>query len=73
MSLLANKPTSATITSTTDCCIVLRLSKRDFDEAIMTHPQVLELVAKVSEERQTENLAVLEGWAPRAEAGAALV
>jgi hypothetical protein len=52
---------------------VLRLSKRDFDEVIMTHPQVLELVAKVSEERQTENLAVLEGWAPRAEAGAALV
>ncbi|MCK6552582.1 cyclic nucleotide-binding domain-containing protein, partial [Myxococcota bacterium] len=72
MSLLANKPTIATITATTDC-IVLRLSKRDFDEVIMTHPQVLELVAKVSEERQTENTAALEGWPPRAEAGAALV
>lgn len=54
MSLLTNQPTVASVTAVTDC-FILRLSKRKFDEVIMTHPQVLELVAKISEERNETN------------------
>jgi CRP-like cAMP-binding protein len=72
MSLLTSRPTVATVTATSDC-FVLRLSKKDFDEVIMTHPQVLELVSQISEERETENSAIFGAWTPRSEEGAALV
>jgi CRP-like cAMP-binding protein len=58
MSLLTNQPTNATISALTDC-FVLRMSKKKFDEIIMTHPQILELVAQVSEERRSFNDALL--------------
>ena len=58
MSLLTNGPTAARVLAATDC-FVLRLSKRKFDEIIMTHPQVLELVSEVSAARASINDALL--------------
>lgn len=58
MSLLTNAPTVASVTAVSDC-FVLRLSKRKFDEMIMTHPQVLELIASVRDERLWINDALL--------------
>jgi CRP-like cAMP-binding protein len=54
MSLLSNTPTTAKVTAVTDC-FVIRLSKRKFQEVMMTHPHVLEVVAKISEERKQDN------------------
>ena len=54
MSLLSNTPTTARVTAVTDC-FVIRLSKRKFQEVMMTHPHVLEVVAKISEERKQDN------------------
>jgi CRP-like cAMP-binding protein len=72
MSLLTNQPTTASVTCVTDC-FVLRLSKRNFDEVIMTHPQILELVAQVSEERKSFNEFLLTAQPMTASAGAILV
>jgi CRP-like cAMP-binding protein len=72
ISLLTNKPTVATVRALTDC-FVLRLSKKNFDEVIMTHPQVLELVSQISDERQTENSAIFGNWPRKVEGGVALV
>lgn len=58
MSLLTGKPTVATVRALTEC-YVLRLSKKKFDEVIMTHPQVLELVSVVSDERSAINQTLL--------------
>ncbi len=71
MSLLTNQPTVASVTAMSDC-FVLRLSKKKFDELIMTHPQILELVALVSDERASLNDA-LQGQAAAFNAGAVLV
>ncbi len=71
MSLLTNQPTVASVKATSDC-FVLRLSKKKFDELIMTHPQILELVAMVSDERASLNDALL-GEAAAFNAGAVLV
>lgn len=71
MSLLTNQPTVASVTAMSDC-FVLRLSKKKFDELIMTHPQILELVAIVSDERASLNDA-LQGEAAAFNAGAVLV
>ncbi len=56
MSLLTNRPIFATVTAQSDC-FVLRLGKKRFDEVIMTHPQVLELVSELSDARESINLA----------------
>lgn len=58
MSLLTNGPTAARVIAASDC-FVLRLSKRKFDEVIMTHPQVLEFVSEVSAARASINDALL--------------
>ena len=58
MSLLTNEPTVARVIAVSDC-FVLRLSKRKFDEVIMTHPQVLALVSEVSTARTAINDALL--------------
>ena len=58
MSLLTNEPTVARVLAVSDC-FVLRLSKRKFDEVIMTHPQVLALVSEVSQARTSINDALL--------------
>lgn len=54
MSLLFRQTTMASI-RTVSPCIVLRLPKKNFDELIMTHPQVLEALAMLSDQRQRYN------------------
>jgi CRP-like cAMP-binding protein len=54
MSLLFKQSASATV-RTLSPCIVLRLAREQFDELIMTHPQVLETLARISEERESYN------------------
>lgn len=71
MSLLTQQPTVASVTALTDC-LVLRLSRQDFSELIMTHPQILELVSGISDERATLN-DVLLGDRHHQVAGAVLV
>jgi len=54
MSLLANEPTSATVAAEEEV-LVIRLSRARFQEVMMTHPHVLEVVARISERRLEEN------------------
>jgi CRP-like cAMP-binding protein len=54
MSLLANEPTSATVAAEEEV-LVIRLSRARFQEVMMTHPHVLEVVASISERRMEEN------------------
>jgi len=58
MSLLTGNPTMATVRAISDC-FILRLGKKKFDELIMTHPQILELVSVVSDEREGLNALIL--------------
>jgi CRP-like cAMP-binding protein len=72
MSLLDNQPTIATVQACSETT-VLKLPKADFDVLIMTHPQVLELVAELRASRAIQNVALLGAGDPRPEDGAALV
>ncbi|CAN0599222.1 unnamed protein product, partial [Laminaria digitata] len=58
MSLLTGNPTMATVRAISDC-FILRLGKKKFDELIMTHPQILELVSVISDEREGLNALIL--------------
>jgi CRP-like cAMP-binding protein len=51
MSLLTREPVSATIQAN-GRVIVLRLPRKQFNEVIMTHPQVLEMISEISAARQ---------------------
>ena len=53
ISLIQHKPCTATVRTTQDT-ILLKLPKEAFNEVIMTHPQVLELITEYVEERQRE-------------------
>ena len=55
MSLLTRDPVSATIVAVGKA-MVLRLPRKQFNEVIMTHPQVLEMVSEVSAQRQRNNV-----------------
>lgn len=57
MSLLTRSPTSATV-KTTRRTSFLRLPKEDFDQLIMSHPQILEQVAELTDERRRQNAAL---------------
>lgn len=57
MSLLTRSPTSATV-RTTRRTSYLRLPKEDFDHLIMSHPQILEQVAELTDERRRQNAAL---------------
>jgi CRP-like cAMP-binding protein len=62
MSCLRKAPASATVV-VRRAGTLLRLPRRDFDELVVTYPQILELVSTLSEER-AENLdAILSGHA----------
>jgi len=52
---------------------LLRLPRRDFDELVVSHPQILELVAELSEERSENLAAILSGHAQWTEDGLVLV
>lgn len=53
ISLIQHSPCTATVRTTQDT-ILLKLPKEAFNEVIMTHPQVLELITEYVEERQKE-------------------
>jgi CRP-like cAMP-binding protein len=54
MSMLWNKETCASVRATTTCT-VLRLPRAQFNEVIMTHPQILETLNNLSERRSRQN------------------
>ena len=60
MSLLTRKPATATVTSTGNS-ILLRLPRENFQELVLTHPQILELVSDLSEKRKSATEAILHG------------
>ena len=71
MSCLRKAPASATIVVRRPGTL-LRLPRRDFDELVVTYPQILELVSTLSEER-AENLdAILSGAAQWTDEGLVL-
>ncbi|MBL8917249.1 MAG: cyclic nucleotide-binding domain-containing protein [Myxococcaceae bacterium] len=59
MSLLTRSPTSATV-KTTRRTSFLRLPREDFDQLIMSHPQILEQVAELTDERRKRNSALAQ-------------
>lgn len=59
MSLLTRSPTSATV-KTTRRTSFLRLPREDFDQLIMSHPQILEQVAELTDERRKQNAALAQ-------------
>lgn len=58
MSLLTNQPTNATVTALEDA-FVLRLSKKRFDELVLTNGTILSLVGELSERRAEANEKVM--------------
>ena len=54
MSMLWHKRTCASVRATTPC-VVLRLPREQFNEVIMTHPQILETLTTLSEQRAKRN------------------
>jgi CRP-like cAMP-binding protein len=72
MSLLTRAPATATVTAG-HRGIVLRLPKSAFDELMMTHPQILELVSELSESRKRVTEAILSGEMKSPEEGLSIV
>jgi len=72
MSCLRKAPASASVVVRRGGTL-LKLPRRDFDELVVSYPQILELVAELSEER-SENLdAILSGHAQWTEDGLVLI
>lgn len=72
MSCLRKAPASATVAVRRPGTL-LRLPRKDFDDLVVSYPQILELVSELSEER-AENLdAILSGHAQWTEEGLVLV
>jgi len=63
MSLLTRKPATATVTAPASC-ILLKLPRANFQELVMTHPQILELVSELSEQRRSATEAILQRHGP---------
>ncbi|MBI3183176.1 MAG: cyclic nucleotide-binding domain-containing protein [Myxococcales bacterium] len=72
MSLLKKTAATATVAALKHTSL-LRLPRADFDELIMSHPQILALVADLTEDRRRQTEAVLEGKAIAGEEGLLLV
>ena len=60
MSLLQKTPATATVAATKRTSL-LRLPRADFDELILSHPQILILVAELTEDRKRQTEAALSG------------
>ncbi|HEY2030323.1 MAG TPA: cyclic nucleotide-binding domain-containing protein [Myxococcales bacterium] len=58
MSLLTRKPATATVTAAGNA-ILLRLPRESFQELVLTHPQILELVSELTEKRKSATEAIL--------------
>jgi CRP-like cAMP-binding protein len=52
--MLWHKQTCASVRASTPC-VVLRLPREQFNEVIMTHPQILETLTTLSERRSKQN------------------
>ena len=72
MSCLKKSGAFATVTAQR-AGTVLRLPRADFDELVMTYPQVLELVSTLSDERQEGLDAILSGHAAFTDEGLVLI
>lgn len=72
MSLLTKTPATATVTATRRTSL-LRLPGEDFEELIMSHPQILVLVSELSDDRRQLTEAVIQGSARVGERGLILV
>jgi CRP-like cAMP-binding protein len=59
MSLLARQPATATVTSPGNS-ILLRLPREQFQELVVTHPQILALVSELSDQRAAATRAALD-------------
>ncbi|MBL9039362.1 MAG: cyclic nucleotide-binding domain-containing protein, partial [Archangium sp.] len=59
MSLLTRAPATATVTTAKKTSL-LRLPREDFDKLIMSHPQILEMVAELSDARKKQNAELLK-------------
>ena len=59
MSLLTRKPATATVTALSNA-ILLRLPRESFQELVLTHPQILELVSELTEKRKSATEAILQ-------------
>jgi CRP-like cAMP-binding protein len=71
MSMLTREPAAATVLARTNS-ILLRLPRESFQELVLTHPQILELVSALTEKRRSATEAILRGQKPGAD-GAAFV
>ncbi|MGZ6125873.1 MAG: cyclic nucleotide-binding domain-containing protein, partial [Myxococcales bacterium] len=60
MSLLTREPASATVRSDGNA-ILLRLPRENFQELVITHPQILALVSELTEQRRSAIDAILQG------------
>ncbi|HEY5676043.1 MAG TPA: cyclic nucleotide-binding domain-containing protein, partial [Myxococcales bacterium] len=60
MSLLTRRPATATVTASGNA-ILLRLPRENFQELVVTHPQILELVSELTERRKGATEAILQG------------
>ncbi len=72
MSLLRKTPASATVTTSRRCSL-LRLPRADFDALVLSHPQILMLVAELTDDRQRRTERVLAQTAPLGSEVAVLV
>jgi CRP-like cAMP-binding protein/tetratricopeptide (TPR) repeat protein len=63
ISLLTRKNATATVTALSNS-IVLKLPRENFQELVVTHPQILELVSALSEKRLSATQAILQGQGP---------
>ncbi len=60
MSVLTRQPATATVRTLREC-VLLRLPTEAFNELIMTHPQILEVVSELTESRSQANAARATG------------
>ena len=72
MSCLRKTPATATVVARRDGTL-LRLPRADFDELVVTYPQILELVSDLTDERQQTLQAILDGTAEWTDEGMVLV
>jgi len=72
MSLLDKAPATATVSSTRRTSL-LRLPRQDFDELIMSHPQILVLVSELTDDRRRQTDAIFSGNPATAEDALILV
>ncbi|HEU4382469.1 MAG TPA: cyclic nucleotide-binding domain-containing protein [Anaeromyxobacteraceae bacterium] len=72
MSCLRKTPAAATVVARRHGT-VLRLPRGEFDELVVTYPQILELVSELTDERQHTLQAILDGAAEFTDEGMVLV